>query len=212
MQRQSLLVRAVAFLGFALILQLGTFSAACADSDKGKGKNEGNGRDDGKGGDDGDSRVKRGFEIAPVPLNLHGKNRSLVGLGSYIVNAQGGCNDCHTWNAKLSPFGSYAVGGNPFLGQPEKIDPAFYLAGGRQFGPFTSANLTPDASGKPNGLDLDEFEDLLRIGHDEDDPPGKLLQVMPWPVYGKMTDRDLKAIYEYLRAIPSLPDNPNPGP
>jgi hypothetical protein len=38
------------------------------------------------------------------------------------------------------------------------------------------------------------------------------LQVMPWPVYGKMSDRDLRAIYEYLRAIPSLPDNPNPGP
>ena len=29
-----------------------------------------------------------------------------------------------------------------------------------------------------------------------------LLQVMPWPVFGKKTDRDLKAVYEYLRAIP----------
>jgi hypothetical protein len=27
-----------------------------------------------------------------------------------------------------------------------------------------------------------------------------------------MTTKDLYAIYEYLRAIPSLPDNPNPGP
>src|SRR6185436_13905869 len=42
------------------------------------------------------SEVKLGFEIAPVPLNLRGKNRELVGLGSYIVNAQGGCNDCHS--------------------------------------------------------------------------------------------------------------------
>jgi len=25
---------------------------------------------------------------------------------------------------------------------------------------------------------------------------------MPWPVYQSMTDRDLKAIYEYLSAIP----------
>ncbi len=39
-----------------------------------------------------------------------------------------------------------------------------------------------------------------------------LLQVMPWPVFGDMTNRDLRAIYEYLRAIPSLLDNPNPGP
>ncbi|MBV9225301.1 MAG: hypothetical protein JOY85_14810, partial [Acidobacteriaceae bacterium] len=32
-------------------------------------------------------KVRRGFEIAPVPLNLKGKDRYLVGLGSYIVNA-----------------------------------------------------------------------------------------------------------------------------
>jgi hypothetical protein len=54
----------------------------------------------------GDSQVRRGHDIAPVPLNLSGLNPALVGLGSYIVNAQGGCNDCHT-----SP--SYAPGGKP---------------------------------------------------------------------------------------------------
>jgi len=32
-----------------------------------------------------DSRIQRGFDIAPVHLNLEGKNRALVGLGSYIV-------------------------------------------------------------------------------------------------------------------------------
>jgi hypothetical protein len=26
--------------------------------------------------------------------------------------------------------------------------------------------------------------------------------VMPWPVYQSMTDHDLRAIYEYLKAIP----------
>lgn len=155
--------------------------------------------------DESESRIQRGFAIAPVPLNLKGKNRALVGLGSYIVNAQGGCNDCHT-------HPSYAPGGDPFLGQPEQINTAQYLAGGRVFGPFVSANITPDPTGKPAGLTLGEFRDLLRTGHDPDDPPEALLQVMPWPVFGKMTDRDLHAIYEYLRAIPSLPDNPNPGP
>ena len=35
-----------------------------------------------------------------------------------------------------------------------------------------------------------------------------LLQVMPWPVFQDMTDRDLRAIYEDLRAIPSLPSTP----
>jgi hypothetical protein len=33
--------------------------------------------------DDQKSRIERGFQMAPVPLNLEGKNRELVGLGSY---------------------------------------------------------------------------------------------------------------------------------
>ena len=41
-----------------------------------------------------ESRIQRGFDIAPVHLNLEGKNRALVGLGSYIVNAQVDCNGC----------------------------------------------------------------------------------------------------------------------
>jgi hypothetical protein len=41
-------------------------------------------------------RIERGFDIAAVPLNLEGKNRRLVGLGSYIVNAQADCNGCHS--------------------------------------------------------------------------------------------------------------------
>ena len=36
-----------------------------------------------------------------------------------------------------------------------------------------------------------------------------ILQVMPWPVYGKMSDREFEAIYEYLRAIPMI--NPRPA-
>src|ERR1700741_5406035 len=51
--------------------------------------------------------VQIGFSIAPVKLDLKGKDPLLVGLGSYIVNAQGGCNDCHTCP-------SYAPGHNPF--------------------------------------------------------------------------------------------------
>lgn len=153
------------------------------------------------------SQVKRGFEIVPqgVQLNMAGKNRALVGLGSYLVNTSG-CNDCHT-------HPEFLPGGNPFIvGQTEMINFPQYLTGGRQFGPFTSANLTPDSSGKPAGLTLRDFVTMLRTGHNPNDPPGTIVQVMPWPVYGKKTDRDLIAMYEYLRALPSLPDNPEPGP
>jgi hypothetical protein len=34
-----------------------------------------------------ESLIKWGFQIAPVPLNMVGKNRALVGLGGYLVNA-----------------------------------------------------------------------------------------------------------------------------
>jgi hypothetical protein len=33
---------------------------------------------------------------------------------------------------------------------------------------------------------------------------GDLLQVMPWPNFQNMTDHDLRAIYEYLSAIPCI--------
>jgi hypothetical protein len=145
-----------------------------------------------------DSRVRIGFRISPVELNLRGKNRALVGLGSYIVNAAGACNDCHT-----SP--PHLPGGDPFLGEPEIINVEQFLAGGRAFGPIVSPNITPDEHGRPAGLTFEEFESLMRTGRDPED--GRILQVMPWNIYGKLTTRDLRAIYEYLRAIPPLPDN-----
>ncbi|PYS94236.1 MAG: cytochrome C [Acidobacteria bacterium] len=161
-----------------------------------------------KADDDEASKIERGFAIAPVPLNLAGKNRALVGLGSYIVNAQGSCNECHT-----NP--SFKFGGNPFLGQPEQVNTDGYLAGGQAFGPFISRNLTPNAEGLPAGLTFDQFRHIIRTGADDDKlPPNApsydhdLLQVMPWPVFSKMTDRDLRAIYEYLSAIPSRPGYP----
>ena len=146
--------------------------------------------------------IKKGLAIAPVPLNLNGRNNNLVGLGSYIVNAQAGCNDCHT-----NP--PYTPGRDPFLGQSPRINREHYLAGGTEFGPFVSRNLTPDMNGLPAGLTLQQFFEVMRRGTDlKHIPPHvpsaekDLLQVMPWPVYRYMTDRDIRSIYEYLRAIP----------
>jgi hypothetical protein len=142
---------------------------------------------------------KRGLAIAPVPLNLEGKSKRLVGEGSYIVNAQGACADCHT-NPVFLP------GGNPFLGQPEQINTLRYLAGGRAFGPIIrSANITPDAQGLPAGLTFEQFVEVMRTGRDfknRHPQVSPLLQTHPWPFFAKMTDDDLKAIYEYLRAVP----------
>jgi hypothetical protein len=144
-------------------------------------------------------RIEKGLTLSPVPLNLDGKDSDLVGLGSYIVNAQAACNDCHTY----PPF---VTGGDPFQGEPEQINSTHFLAGGTPFGPsLVSPNITPDASGNPGGRSYEDFHRLLRTGRKDD---GSILQVMPWPIYKNMTDRDLRAIYEYLRAIPHA----EPGP
>jgi len=123
-----------------------------------------------------------------------------------------GCNDCHT-------HPNWADGKNPYIlsQQPGQINTAEYMAGGRIFGPVTnpiaiSANITPDGSGRPAGLTLAGFLEVMHTGHDPRDQPGDVLQVMPWPLYRWKTERDLTAMYEYLRAIPHLDPNPNPGP
>jgi len=203
--------------------------------------------------DDTESRVKIGFEIAPVPLNLDGKDRDKVGLGSYLVNAIGDCNGCHT--AGGPPNFNYAQGGNPYFNQPQVTDPTVYLSGGTNFGPvgtptgpngysgpaMITRNLTPDKNGRPEGgHTLSEFKQILRRGTDFDhihptctaaqiaeilaggtpvciptspDNPadGDLLQIMPWPTFSHMTDRDIEAIYAYLSAIPCI-DNTTSTP
>jgi hypothetical protein len=131
--------------------------------------------------DDDDSRIQIGFKIAPVPLNLEGRDRAKVGLGSYLVNAIGDCNGCHT--AGGPPNFNYAAGGNPYFNQPNVVDPTVYLSGGQNFGPvgtptgpngysgpaMISRNLTPDKYGRPEGgHTLEEFKQILKTGTDFD--------------------------------------------
>jgi plastocyanin len=147
------------------------------------------------------TRIKIGQDIVtvipkvlPITLNLKGKIANTVYLGSYIVNAQSGCANCHSCP-------TYAVGHNPYKKEVKQFNARTYLAGGVSVKGVVSANLTPDKTGKPAGLTLDQFKTLLRTGHDPD-VPGQLLPVMPWPFFGMMSDHDLDAIYSYLSSIP----------
>jgi hypothetical protein len=183
---------------------------------------------------DNDSRIQIGFKAAPVPLNLHGKNRALVGLGSYFVNAANDCNGCHNAGPGNN---QYSPGGNPYFSQPMVVNPATYLGGGRNFGALVpgsaniiSRNLTPDSTGRPIGGDtFEEFLMTMRTGADPDSLhptctgapnsscipapfDGNLLQIMPWTNIGKMNEHDLRAIYEYLSAIPCVAGPPAPDP
>jgi hypothetical protein len=180
--------------------------------------------------DEDQAKVRIGIQIAPVKLNLKGKDRDLVGLGSYIVNAQGDCDGCHSRTTE------FAAPGIPFFGQhPTKVNPDGYLAGGQDFGALDSQglsfhiivrNLTPDKTGRPEGgATFDEFLQRMRHGTDLDKfhptctdglnptcvpPPfdGSVLQIMPWPIYANMTRHDLRAIYEYLSAIRCVEGDP----
>ena len=45
--------------------------------------------------DSDDDLAEIGLSIAPDFINMTGKDAKLVGLGSFIVNAQADCNGCH---------------------------------------------------------------------------------------------------------------------
>ncbi|WP_348264013.1 hypothetical protein P8935_05645 [Telmatobacter sp. DSM 110680] len=176
----------------------------------------------------GDSRIQIGMAAAPVPLNMKGKNPALVGLGSYFVNVVGDCNGCHS----NGPQTEYVPGKNPYFNQPKMVNTATYLGGGRDFGALIpgsahiiSRNLTPDASGLPEGGNtFQQFLTIMRTGADLDHRhpnctgapnagcipapfDGNLLQVMPWPNLKDLSDNDLRAIYEYLGAVPCIQGN-----
>src|SRR5271168_2585682 len=144
------------------------------------------------------SLVRIGFEITPVPLNLVGKDPWKVGLGSYLVNAVGDCNGCHTGGGP--PNFNYAAGGNPYFGQPTKVDPTTYLEGGTDFGPalppgfydpgyggylgpdIIARNLTPDKTGLPEGgRTLSQFKQILRTGIDFDKIHPTCTDISPTP-------------------------------
>ena len=193
---------------------------------------------EGRGRNDEEAMIRQGFEIAPVPLNMAGRNPALVGLGSYLVNGAGDCNGCHS----AGPPTEFTSNGNPYqlsppFGGVKKFNPATYLGGGRDFGALipgsfdlVSRNLTPDKTGMPaGGRTFSEFLQIIRTGTDLDKlhpqcstgtvaptcmpAPfnGTLLQIMPWPVIQNLSDHDLRAIYEYLSAIPCIagPADPN---
>jgi len=197
-----------------------------------------------------------GLRIAPSFINIDGKDKTLVGLGSFIVNAQADCNGCHG----SDPANEFLPTNNPFylkpFNSPAIFNQATYMNGGQNFGPagpgvvqdtssplyagpglgpnIISRNLTPDYTGLPEGgHDLAQFFIIMRTGHDYDqlhlncgtvvngstvtddcyDAPvnGALLQVMPWPKFRHMTDRQLEAIWVYLSTLPCNAHNDTLG-
>lgn len=142
-------------------------------------------------------RARHGLAISPVGVNLDGKTGDeieQIGHGSYLVNAAGGCDDCHA--TRRMDGTSLFLGGGTRFPLPPSLGTAVH-----------ATNLTPDAV---HGMKLGEaqFIEALETGKDFH-VEGASLMVMPWPVFRWLSTADKKAMYAYLRAIPAV-ENPVP--
>jgi mono/diheme cytochrome c family protein len=107
----------------------------------------------------------------------------LVEHGGYVAQ-MAGCKDCHRVNL---------VGG-PITGAP----PDFAVP----------ANLTPAPDGLGPWTQAD-FVTAMRTGVR---PDGRVLDDgMPWKSYSTMTERDLEALWKYLRSVPAAPLGAEPA-
>lgn len=136
------------------------------------------------------------FIINTIPEKAHftkrPSNTDVVAYGKYMITAAG-CIDCHTKAEK-----GKLIAGTEF-------------GGGREFpfpdGSFVrSPNITPDKVTGIGKWENDDFLDLFRKNSDSITlnkklEPEKVNTVMPWAMYGKMTDEDLTAIFEYLKTV-----------
>lgn len=115
------------------------------------------------------------------------------GYGAYMVNAAS-CRECHT---KME--NGKAVG-EPFAGGFEFRFPNGAIV--------RSANITPDPETGIGKWDRATFIRKFRQFADSSYVPtavdwnaGDFQTVMPWTMYGGMTEQDLGAIYDYLHAL-----------
>jgi mono/diheme cytochrome c family protein len=149
--------------------------------------------------------------------NFTPSDRERIERGEHLVFSVG-CNDCHT-PKKFGPRGpeldlTRLLSGHreaPELPAPPALGPGPWgvvtnmelTAWSGPWGITYAANLTPDDN---TGLGIwteDMFIRALRTGRHMGvsrpiQPP------MPWEVYGRLSDEDLKSIYAYLRSIPPV--------
>jgi cytochrome c len=127
-------------------------------------------------------------KVEPIYLD---KLKTAIDSGQYLVTIAS-CNDCHTPKKWL-----------------EIDDTTRRLSGGMEFplptGGFVySANLTPDESGLQAWTEeafVKKFKDYRDSGAIHKVSQNSFNTFMPWSDYVGMTEKDLKAIYAYLRSI-----------
>ena len=136
--------------------------------------------------------------------------------GAYLVKAFG-CVDCHTPMA-MGPKGPAPDRSRGLSGHPQDmtLPPAPAPNGPWRWGGAASntaywgpwgvsyaSNLTPDPDTGIGTWRSDDFVNTLRRGKHLG--AGRaLLPPMPWQALGQMNDRDLRAMFAYLKAQPAV--------
>lgn len=115
-----------------------------------------------------------------------------IAYGAYLVNAAA-CKECHT------------------QAEQGQIIPELAFSGGRDFrfpdgAVVRSANLTPDQETGIGKWTKENFVQRFKMHADSSYvpppvKPGDFNTIMPWTLYGTMTEEDLGAIYAYLHAL-----------
>jgi mono/diheme cytochrome c family protein len=130
--------------------------------------------------------VNRFINAVPEPVTEpvpEPDRKNPVAYGDYLVR-MGACRDCHTpQDAQNQPIAALELGGGFLLTGP--------------YGKVASGNVTPDPSGIPY-YDANLFLEVMRTGQVK---ARKIHDQMPWGVFGRQTDDDLKAIFAYLQTV-----------
>jgi mono/diheme cytochrome c family protein len=155
--------------------------------------------------------------------------QAAVERGRLLVTV-GGCHDCHT-TKRLGPNGPEPDMSRMLAGHPEdiKVGAPYAPAAGSAWtvattdtltawsGPWGvsfATNLTPDMNtGLRSGVWTEElFIKALKTGKHMG-TSRDILPPMPWPMFGQLSDDDLKAIWAYLGTIPAISNHvPDPIP
>ena len=96
--------------------------------------------------------------------------------GEYVVRL-GNCVACHT-----------VEGGKPFAGGLKMAVP--------KLGAIYATNITPDPETGIGNYSFEDFDDAMRKGIAKDGH--RLYPAMPYPSYAKMTEDDMRALYDYF--------------
>ena len=152
-----------------------------------------------------------------IHSEMAGRSHSQIKRGEYLVNAVGGCSDCHTPHIMTSqgpvPDPARLLAGSP---QDEKVpDVPDGTLGPDKWGGVVSvdmttwagpwgvsfsSNLTPDSATGIGSWSEKMFIASIRKGKYWGSGRD-LLPPMPWQTFRNLTDNDLGAIYAYLMSI-----------